>query len=191
MARKGVENSEIRASLITAARQLIQTEGFHAVTARRLSEQVGLKRQIVHYYFGTLDDLFIAVLREDGEIVTARMINALETEQPLKLVWEQAYNASAAGLEMMALALHRKGIRDEIKRIADDYRDLQIAALTDYLDRHKLSPSTPPAVSALMMASVAQGLALEKALGMSKGHEETIAHIEALLKNFENSGRSF
>ena len=60
--RLGVESSETRAQLIKLAARLIRDEGCAAVTARRLAEDLGLKRQIVHYYFGTIEDLLIVVI---------------------------------------------------------------------------------------------------------------------------------
>jgi AcrR family transcriptional regulator len=64
--RKGAENSKIRAQLIQGAVQILRDEGASAVTAGRLAERVGLRRHIVHCYFGTLDELFVAVMRDEG-----------------------------------------------------------------------------------------------------------------------------
>ena len=57
--RKGAESSKTRAQLLLAAAQILCDAGARAVTARRLAEQVGLGRHIVHYYFGTIDELFV------------------------------------------------------------------------------------------------------------------------------------
>ena len=38
---------------------------------------VGLKRQIVHYYFHTVDALFVAVIRRDAEQALAPLESAL------------------------------------------------------------------------------------------------------------------
>ena len=64
--RKGVESSETRAKLLQSAVLIMREEGASAVTARRLAEQFGLGRHIVHYYFGTIDELFIAIMRDEG-----------------------------------------------------------------------------------------------------------------------------
>jgi AcrR family transcriptional regulator len=53
---------ESRALLIEAATDLINTEGYAALTARKLAGKVGRKRQIVHYYFRIMDDLLLAVI---------------------------------------------------------------------------------------------------------------------------------
>lgn len=191
MTRKGSENSEIRTQLVAAARQLIEESGFASVTARRLAEQVGLKRQIVHYYFGTLDDLLIAVLQQEGEAARTRLKKALASDQPLKVSWRETHDASARVLEYMSLALHRDSIRAEFRHQADEFRALQTQAITEHLERRGISPETPAAASALMMASISQTIAIERALGISSGHAETIRYIESVLDSFENNGESF
>ena len=59
--RFGLENSKTRTHLLDAAEQLMREEGYAAVTSRRVAAKAGLKPQLVHYYFRTMDDLFIAL----------------------------------------------------------------------------------------------------------------------------------
>ena len=51
---------EKRARMLDAAERIMVREGYAAVTSRRVEAEAGLK---LHYHFGTLDDLFIAVFR--------------------------------------------------------------------------------------------------------------------------------
>lgn len=53
--RMAADRSKTRAQLIEAAGRLLSKEGYAAVTARRLAEEMGIKRQTVHYYFSTID----------------------------------------------------------------------------------------------------------------------------------------
>ena len=65
--RRGVENSAVRSALMDAAELLIREGGYPSVTARNLADKINLKRQIVHYYFHSMDDLFIAVIRRGAD----------------------------------------------------------------------------------------------------------------------------
>ena len=56
-----------RAVLLDAAERLLLTEGYAAVTSRRVAAEAGLKPQLVHYYFATMDDLYLAVFRRRAE----------------------------------------------------------------------------------------------------------------------------
>ena len=71
---------ESRAMLIEAAVEIIRTEGYGALSARRLAEKVGLKRQIVHYYFRTIEELLLSVVRFYGDSGLARMREALRDD---------------------------------------------------------------------------------------------------------------
>src|SRR5580693_6739527 len=50
-----------REAILAAAETIMTEEGYAAVTSRRVAEKAGLKSQLVHYYFGTMDELFVAV----------------------------------------------------------------------------------------------------------------------------------
>jgi len=43
------------------------SEGYAAVTSRRVAAEAGLKPQLVHYYFRTMDDLFLALYRRRAD----------------------------------------------------------------------------------------------------------------------------
>jgi AcrR family transcriptional regulator len=185
-----------RALLIEAAVDVIKTEGYAALTARRLAEKVGLKRQIVHYYFGTADDLLLAVVRYYGDSGLKRFAEAFKSQHPLRVLWSVEADASATTFAFMAMATHRPVIRTELRRYLDKFRRLQVEAISDYFDSHGLKPSVPPIAAAIIIQTVSQGLAAEAALGAVSGHTETRAFIEKALLSLakqtgskQNSGR--
>ncbi len=126
--RIGTETSETRAALLDAAEQLMLAEGYAAVTSRRVAAQAGLKPQLVHYYFRTMDDLFLAVFRRRAEQGLERQADALASEQPLWSLWDLSRDprGTALTMEFTALANHRKAIRAEIAASAERYRAEQL-----------------------------------------------------------------
>jgi len=120
--RRGVENSAVRAALIEMAEQLIREEGYPSVTARNLADKVNLKRQIVHYYFRSMDDVFIAVIRSGADKARPRLEAALTSDEPLRTLWEINSDPAQAtlSLELNALASRRPAVRAEVKRFAED-----------------------------------------------------------------------
>ena len=60
-------DSKTRAQLVDAAEQLLFEEGYAAVTSRRVGAKAGLKPQLVHYYFRTMDDLFVEIFRRRAD----------------------------------------------------------------------------------------------------------------------------
>ena len=86
--RIGAPDAKNRGVLLDAAERLMLEEGYAAVTSRRVAEKAGLKPQLVHYYFRTMEDLFLAVFRRRAEqgLVEAQA-QALESPQPLWALW--------------------------------------------------------------------------------------------------------
>ena len=186
--RMGVESSETRAQLIEAAGKLLRKEGCAAVTARRLAEKLGLKRQIVHYYFSTIEDLLVAVIRRDSEEFRERLIQALGSDEPLRVIWELGNNVTATIFEFTALALRRKAIQAEMRRYIAELRRVETVAITRYLELRGIKPTIPPVAIATLIKGIAHTLAVEKALGVSEGHSEMKAIIEHWLRAFAQRG---
>ena len=61
--RAAVDVSGNRKALLDAAQALMVEEGYGAVTTRRVAAKAGLKPQLVHYYFESMDDLLLYVVR--------------------------------------------------------------------------------------------------------------------------------
>ncbi len=182
--RRGVESSATRAVLIEAAAQLIREEGYPAVTARRVASRAGLKPQLVHYYFRTMDELFVAVIRLGGEMMLERVAKAVGSEQPLEAVWRLSKDiqSTTLSMEFLALANHRKAVRAEVKRYAEQLRIVQTGALARHFEAYGIEPRIAPIVAMVLMNSVAMHLMLEEALGISLGHRETQEFIEHCLR---------
>jgi AcrR family transcriptional regulator len=179
--RIGAADSKTRALLVDAAEALLLEEGYAAVTSRKVGLKAGVKPQLVHYYFRTMDDLFLEVFRRRAEENVVRIERALAAENvSLRTLWE--INSELGGAtfttEFAALANHRKAIRGEIARYAERFRSAQVKAITAALRRSGV-PETqmPPIAALLLMTGLAQILSLEDALGVTSGHEDTIAFL--------------
>ncbi len=166
-------------------------EGYAAVTSRRVGKQAGIASQLVHYYFRTMDDLFLEVIRRRSEAGLEAFAELIEGEPSLRTLWEFQTGQPGGQLtiELAALARHRPAVRAEIAKYGDRFRQLHTAAVARALDRHSSSPEAwPPEVLTLMMTGVAQLLAQEHVVGMDAGHEDTMAFIEQLVARLEGEG---
>ncbi len=168
---------------------MLLEEGYAAVTSRRVAAKAGLKPQLVHYYFRTMDDLFLEVFRRRAEENVARAEEAIATDASLRVLWELNDDPRGArfNIEFVALANHRKAIRTEIARYADRFRAAQLEAVAAALSELGLTEDElPPIVALLIMTGLSQVLALEEALGVTAGHDTTRSFIERAIA----SGRS-
>jgi AcrR family transcriptional regulator len=107
--------------LLDAAEMLMLEDGYAAVTSRRLAARAGLKPQLVHYYFRTMDDLFLALCRRRDNQGLQRQALALASAQPLWALWDLGRDprGTAMTIEFVALANHRKAIRAELAASAE------------------------------------------------------------------------
>jgi AcrR family transcriptional regulator len=178
--RKGAESSKTRAQLLHAAAQILRDEGAGAVTARRLAEQVGLGRHIVHYYFGTIDELFVALMREEGQRTEDWLRQAAQTGDALSLLWENSWRSASIIQELTILALRHPSIGAEYKIYTERFRASISGILTIYAqDRGIVLPGSA-AATAMMLQSVACTIAIELSLDITMGHQEA----EAALLNW-------
>ena len=180
-------DSATRQALIQATAQVMLEEGYAAATSRRVAARAGVKPALVHYYFPSMDDLFLAVLREGAEDNLVRQREALAAEEPLHALWK-LNNAHGARLlmEFMALANHRKKIRSEIAAYAARFGDLEESAVTLALRAHGVDVAEfPPVVMSMIVTSLARILVLERSLGIDRGHAEAGDLIERLLDRYE------
>ena len=185
--RLGTEQSRTRAALVAAAQELMVEGGYPAVTSRRVAAKAGLKPQLVHYYFRTMDDLLLAVFRLGAERNLERQTRALASATPLRSLWE--LNKDPAGtavmMEFMALANHRPAIRSEIARYAEEYRRVEADALHEVLRGYGIDVAIPSRGLLLLVTALSRVLVLEGSLGVTTGHGETLALVEELLDRYE------
>jgi AcrR family transcriptional regulator len=186
--RIGAPDAKNRGVLLDAAEQLMLEEGYAAVTSRRVAEKAALKPQLVHYYFRTMDDLFLAAFRRRAEEGLQAQAEALQSPKPLWALWRFSTDpaATAITMEFIALANHRKALRAEIAYYAERFREEQRKALSTVLERYGKDPAeVPPLVWSVLMTSVSRVLVIEQALGMSAGHAETVEFVERYLHRLE------
>ena len=186
--RIGTEQSATRALILDAAEKLMLDEGYAAVSARRVASEAGLKHTLVHYYFPTTDDLFLAVYRRAVDKVLERLDAALASPKPLRAFWNYASDSSrtALAIEFMALANHRKVIRREIAHHLERIRHRHAEALADLVYPEIADPRTlPPIGLSVLVVGVARALVMEAGLGISVGHAEARAFVDRLLRAHE------
>lgn len=182
--RIGAEDSKSRIALLDAAEALMLEHGYPAVTSRKVAAAAGLKPQLVHYYFRTMDDLLLAMFRRRAEQGLKRQAEALASDDPLAALWalNNERSGTALAIEFSALAQHRPAIRDEVARYAEEFRVRQVGALRDAMVERSIDPEEfPPLAVSVLMTSLSRMLLIEEGIGMSAGHNEVRELVEGWL----------
>jgi AcrR family transcriptional regulator len=183
--RPRVATVEKRRRLLDATERIMVRDGYAAVTSRRVEAEAGLK---LHYHFGTLDDLFVAVVRRRGEINVALLADALASPEPLRAWWRLMSEPRGNTLlvELTAAANHRPAMQAEVATFARAFRRMQIDALDSILDDYGIDREAfPPALVAAAVQGLAFAMAHDKVAGFQTGHEEAAAAMARLVDRLE------
>ncbi|KUH67794.1 TetR family transcriptional regulator [Mycolicibacterium novocastrense] len=179
-----------RQRLIEATAKIMRDEGYAAATSRRVAAEAGVKQALVYYYFPTMDDLFVEVLRAGAEASLENMRAALTDDDPLHTLWliNSDLRRTILNTEFMALANHRKVIRTELKAYAERVRDIETAAVTVALRANGVDlDDYPPVAISMLIVQIARSLCNEDAVGLTLGHDEMRDFMQRWMQSLKES----
>jgi AcrR family transcriptional regulator len=190
--RNGNEGARTRAAILDATEALMREEGYASVSSRRVAERAGLRPSLVHYHFGSMEELFLALNKRAQDEFFAKHIKALTSPNPLRSLWDFLSDPSGTELvlELIALASHHKALRDELARSGEIVRTIEIAFFTRILEALGVDQKDfPPGVLSFLIAGAARAFVTESTIGYSVGHAEVLDFVERWLAKAEARGR--
>ncbi len=137
-------------AFLDAAERLLIEVGYSGISTRRLAEEAGANHGLVHYYFGSMENLFVRVL----ERFTARLI-ARQREMYARTdisgldKWRTAMafleSDLAAGypkiwLELQALGWNRPDIAERVAQVNSEWRTVLTDAFDEIMDEYEARP---------------------------------------------------
>lgn len=186
--QKGATSARGEASLkliIDTAERLMLDEGYAAVSSRRVAKEAGLKPPLVHYYFPATDDLFLAVFRRAAAREAGKLDDAVQSAQSPESLWSVYCNQeqTALAMEFMALANHRKAIREEIAAMTRRERRRRARILASLVDVDAIQPpGCSTAGLNVLLIAVARTLVMEAGLGITLGHDDARQFVQWWLR---------
>ncbi len=186
-ARAKSKKESPRDKLIQAAGELMLESGYAAVTSRRVAAQAGLKPQLVHYYFASMDELYLALYDKYVEALVERQQAALQSATPLRSLWEMMRESRGALLtEFQALANHKEGIHLAIAEFSRKFRAEQVEILGQlFSERDFAGHPVSPAMLSLVLNALSRALATEEYFQIDTGHQEALVFIEQLIAELD------
>ena len=194
--RPSIREANVEAFLDGAERLLVR-EGAAGISTRRLAQEAGQNHGLVHYYFGSVDELLIQALERFTDRVLERQRAMYETDAPFAEKWRTAVGFIeedlAAGYpkvwaELESLALHKPEMRERLRAVNDRWRTLLRDALAEAIEEYRLDSGrfSAEAWAALVM-QFNKGLLNERLLGFDRGHAELLSAIDGWLTSLEKS----
>jgi len=180
----------MRARLLDAAEAILREGGHGALTSRTLAERLSLSRQIVHYYFESIDELLVQLVRRSSERALAALEQPEMQADPLRAIWQMSNDRDFAllSLEFASLAARRPAVREVVREAAEAARAAQTRLLTRHLASRGIAANIDPEVATIVMASLAYTMVQEDAVGISSGHDKLRALVDAALDRFAATG---
>ena len=182
-------------ALLDAAERLLIEVGHAGISTRRVAAEAGANQGLVHYYFGSIDELFVQVLERFTERLIARQRAMYTGEGPFLEKWRAAWrfqqNDLEAGysriwMELQALSWSRPSLRPRIAAVNAEWRSVLREAFEAAAEEYGLGGEDFPveALVALMM-TFGQGYAMERLEGIEEGHRALLDWIEEWLQGLE------
>ena len=182
-----------REAILAATETIMAEEGYAAVTSRRVAEKAGLKSQLVHYYFGTMDELFVAVYERSEKEFLRRHLQAVSSDNPLRALWDLSVHPQRTRLaqELIALSNRRESMRKITARVLEQTHSINAAFISKYLQEAGLDlDEYPPIVISRIINGLSRSLINEESMGVSLGHAEVLAFAERWLSGLEAKHRA-
>lgn len=182
-------------AFLDAAERLLVREGAAGISTRQLATEAGQNHGLVHYYFGSVDELLMQTLERFTARVLDRQRAMYGTDAPFAEKWRAAMGYIEEDLatgypkvwmELETLAWNHPEMRDRLNKVNEDWRTLLRDALTEAIDEYGLDDSrfSAEALAALVM-QFQKGLLNERLLGFDRGHAELLAAIDGWLASLE------
>src|SRR6476646_2441728 len=87
---KSTARAAAEEALFDAAERLLVDVGYAGVTTRRLAETAGVNHGLVHYYFGSIENLLVQMLERFTQRLIARQEELYASDVPFVEKWRTA-----------------------------------------------------------------------------------------------------
>ena len=191
MATAKATRAETEERFLDAAERLLAESGHAGITTRRLAEEAAANHGLVHYYFGSIENLLVRVLERFTERLIERQRRMYASDAPFIEKWRTAMHYLDADrdyqriwYELQALAWTRPELRERVAQVSGEWRAVLREAFAEPLERYDL-PITLEALVALVV-TFNEGMILERLSGIESGHAELLEWIDAWLVEKES-----
>src|SRR5437660_10963515 len=89
------DREQVVQALLDAAERLLVSEGYASISTRRLAQEAGVNHGLVHYYFGSMEELFVQVLERFTARLIARQRAMYAADVPFIARWRAAWRFHA------------------------------------------------------------------------------------------------
>jgi AcrR family transcriptional regulator len=182
-------------ALLDAAERLLVDRGHAGITTRGLAQEARLNHGLVHYYFGSIDNVLARVLERFTERLIARQrtmyadpkipfiekwrtaMRYLESDRDYQKIW----------YELQALSWNRPALRERVAHVDEQWRSVLSEALAE--PRKAYAITMPLEALVALVITFNEGMILERLSGIETGQHALLDWIDQWLERKEREWR--
>jgi AcrR family transcriptional regulator len=177
------------APLHDAAERLLVDIGYAGITTRRLAEEAGVNHGLVHYYFGSNENLLVRALERFTERLISRQRELYAADLPFVEKWRTAMRYLVSEdvtyekvwLELQALGWNDSELRERLARVNAEWRAVLTEAFAEPHRELGIPMPLEALVSLVMTFNI--GVIVERLGGIETGHDELLNWIDGWLSS--------
>ena len=195
VARQRTPRENAEKNLLDAAERLLVEVGHAGMTTRRLAREASVNHGLVHYYFGSVENLLVQVLERFTERLIARQRAMYAADVPFIEKWRTAMRYLVSEdveyekiwLELQALAWNRPELHERLAHINEEWRTVLFEAFEAPHREYGIPMPLDALVS--LVVTFNEGIILERLSGITTGHAELLDWIDGWLEQREKEWR--
>jgi AcrR family transcriptional regulator len=188
MAKRAVRpGHETEQALLDAAERLLVEVGAAGLTTRKVAEEAGANHGLVHYYFGSVEQLLVRVLERFTERLIERQREMYAADVPFVEKWRTAISYldedrpyQKIWFELQAMAWNRPELQERLAQVHAEWRAVLTEAFAPVRD--DLGPEIPLEALVTLVYTFNEGIMLDRLSGIETGHRELLGWIESWLE---------
>jgi AcrR family transcriptional regulator len=189
LAPKTTARASAEEALLDAAERLLVDVGHAGITTRRVAEEAGVNHGLVHYYFGSNENLLVRALERFTERLVDRQRALYAADVPFVEKWRRAMryllsedvSYQKVWLELQALAWNNADLQVRLALVNAEWR----AVLTEAFEEphRELGIELPLDALVSLVMTFNTGIIVERLGGIETGHRELLAWIDGWLSS--------
>ena len=183
----GATRGGAREALLDAAERLLVAAGTAGITTRAVAEEAGIRSGLVHYYFGSMEELYVCVLERFTERLIVRQRAMYGGGEPFLDKWRQAMRYldedrpyQKIWFELSVLSWNRPDLSARVARVADEWREVLLEAFEQARSEHAIDMPLEALVALVLDLNL--GMIFERLSGVRRGHDELLRWIDDYLE---------
>jgi AcrR family transcriptional regulator len=176
-------------ALLDAAERLLVDAGYQGITTRRLAEEAGVNHGLVHYYFGSIENLLVRALERFTDRLIARQRELYAADVPFIEKWRTAMRYllsedvtyEKVWMELQAMAWNHPDLRERLARVDDEWRGVLTDAFA--VPHRELGIDMPLEALVSLVMTFNIGIIVERLGGIETGHDALLDWIDRWLSS--------